>query len=72
MVTEVTEGLDGVVCYMDDVLGWGRSQEEHDVRLHSVLQKIENAGVTLNLDKCDLSQQVVKCNKFTQSRVGRQ
>lgn len=49
MVTEVTEGLDGVVCHMDDVLLWGRSQEEHDTRLLVVLQKMENAGVTLNL-----------------------
>lgn len=36
---------------MDDVLVWGCSQEEHDV-----LQKMENAGVTLN---CALSQHVV-------------
>lgn len=60
MVTEVTEGLDGVVCHMDDVLMWGHSQEEHNARLLAVLQKMENAGVTLNLDKCALSQREVK------------
>lgn len=54
MVPDVTEGLYGVVCHIDDVLVWGRSQEEHDVHLHAVLHKMENAGVTLNLDKCVL------------------
>lgn len=59
MVTEVTEGLEGVVCHMDDVLVWGRSQEEHDARLHVVLGRIEKAGITLNIDKCDLSKEEV-------------
>ncbi|XP_027869193.1 uncharacterized protein K02A2.6-like [Xiphophorus couchianus] len=59
MVTEVTEGFEGVVCHMDDVLVWGRTQEEHDARLYTVLGKIQEAGITLNIDKCDLSKQSV-------------
>ena len=59
MVTEVTEGLEGVVCHMDDVLVWGRTQEEHDARLHATLEKIQEAGITLNIDKCDLSKSEV-------------
>lgn len=30
MVTEVTCGLEGVLCHMDDILVWGKTQEEHD------------------------------------------
>lgn len=56
MVTEVTDGLEGVVCHMDDVLVWGQTQEEHDARLHATLEKIQRAGITLNVDKCDLSK----------------
>lgn len=59
MVTEVTEGLEGVICYMDDVLVWGQTQEEHDARLHAAFQKMENAGLTPNIDKCELSKQEV-------------
>ncbi|KAJ8377185.1 hypothetical protein SKAU_G00077650 [Synaphobranchus kaupii] len=59
MVTEVTEGLEGVVCHIDDVLVWGRTQEEHDTRLHAVLGRIEKAGITLNVEKCDLSKKEV-------------
>uniref|UniRef100_A0A3B1J669 ribonuclease H n=1 Tax=Astyanax mexicanus TaxID=7994 RepID=A0A3B1J669_ASTMX len=60
MATEVTEGLEGVVCHMDDVLVWGQSQDEHDARLRSVLKKMETAGITLNTEKCSLSQREVK------------
>lgn len=59
MATEVTDGLQGVVCHMDDVLVWGRTQEEHDGRLHTVLERMQKAGITLNVEKCDLSKQVV-------------
>ncbi len=59
MVTEVTEGLEGVVCHIDDVLVWGRTQEEHDARLHAALEKIQKAGITLNMEKCDLSKSEV-------------
>ncbi len=27
---EVTEGLEGVVCHIDDLLVWGQGQEEHE------------------------------------------
>lgn len=56
MVKDVPNGLEGVVCHMDDVLVWGRTQEEHDARLHATLVKIQCAGFTLNVDKCDLSK----------------
>lgn len=46
MGTEVTEGLDGVVCHMDDVLVWGRDQAEYDARVHTVLEKAKKAGIT--------------------------
>lgn len=59
MVTEVTDGMEGVVCHMDDVLVWGRTQEEHDSRLHAVLGRIQKAGITLNINKCDIAKQQV-------------
>ncbi len=39
MTTEVTGGLEGVLCHMDDILVWGQTQDEHDMRLHAVLEK---------------------------------
>ncbi|XP_043943253.1 exocyst complex component 4 [Protopterus annectens] len=58
-MAEVIEGLEGVICHIDDVLVWGRCQEEHDARLHAVLKRLEEAGITLNIEKCDLSRGTV-------------
>lgn len=57
MMSKVTEGLEGVVCHIDDVLVWGRTREEHDAWRHAVLQKMQKVGIILNIDKCDLSKQ---------------
>ena len=40
------------LCYLDDVLVWGRNWEEHGSRLREVLTKLRSAGVLLNPDKC--------------------
>lgn len=60
MVTEVTAGLEGVVCHMDDILVWGSTKEQHDDRLHAVLSRAEKAGVTLNMSKCEFGKRKVK------------
>ena len=44
------------VVLIDDVLVYGKEQEEHDVRLEAVLQCLESAGVTLNYEKCEFSK----------------
>lgn len=60
MMTEITTGLEGVVCHMDDVLIWGATKEQHDTRLRAVLERAEKAGVTLNMSKCEFGQREVK------------
>ena len=48
----ILEGLEGTLCYMDDVLVYGATRAEHDARLEAVMKRLEAAGVTLNSDKC--------------------
>ena len=45
----------GVVCQMDDILVYGETQEEHDIRLKTVMDRISKAGMTLNIDKCQFN-----------------
>ena len=45
-------GLKGTLCLLDDVLIFGKTQEEHDQKLAEALMRIQSAGVTLNKDKC--------------------
>ena len=44
------EGLQGVLCLMDDVLVYGWDQKDHE----------QSAGVTLNPDKCEFSKDQLK------------
>ena len=54
------EGLEGVLCQMDDVLIFGSNQAEHDSRVIAVLKRLEAAGVTLNSEKCEFRREKVK------------
>ena len=55
-MSEMVQDLDGVLCLMDDVLVYGRTECEHDDRLNKVLQTMQRAGMTLNKDKCQFLQ----------------
>ena len=49
-------GLPGLLCLMDDVLVYGSDRHEHDTHLDAVLTRIQNAGITLNKDKCEFAK----------------
>ena len=56
-MSKILSGLNGVLCQMDDILIYGRSQEEHDRRLVAALNRIQSSGVTLNPDKCEFNKE---------------
>ena len=58
-MSRILEGLDGVICHMDDILVHAETQEKHDERLRKVLARLRDAGVTLN-EKCSFSQTSIK------------
>lgn len=59
-MSRILEGLDGVLCQMDDVLIHGRDETEHNTRVIAALKRIEAAGVTLNRDKCEFGKPCLK------------
>ena len=59
-MSKILQGLEGIVCLIDDILVYGKTQEEHGKRLATVLHKIAAAGVTLNEDKCEIAKTQVK------------
>lgn len=59
-MSEILQGLDGVVCLIDDILVYGKDQEEHDTHLTAVMERIGAAGLTLNLDKCEFAQRKIR------------
>ena len=59
-MAEILSDVEGAVCLMDDILVQGKSQEEHDRRLMVVLQRLQDAGLTLNEKECEFSKSRVK------------
>ena len=58
-MTHILSRVPGVIVDIDDVLISGRSQQEHDERLQSILERMQEAGVTLN-EKCVFSVDTIK------------
>ncbi|XP_048578018.1 uncharacterized protein K02A2.6-like [Nematostella vectensis] len=59
-IDTILKGIDGVVCYIDDILITGRNDQEHKARLEAVLERLEKYGISLKLSKCS----------FLEDRVG--
>ena len=59
-VAELLEGLEGVAIYMDDVVVYGDNHQSHDARLKAVLDRMQEAGLKLNREKCKFRQEEVE------------
>ena len=59
-MSAILEGIDGVLCQMDDILILGATQSQHDERIREVLKRLQKENVTLNSKKCQFSVQEVK------------
>ena len=59
-----------VVCQIDDVLVFGATHKEHDNRLFAVIRRLESAGVTLNLKKCEFAKDKVRFLGHQVSKAG--
>ena len=58
-MTHILSRVPGVIVDMDDILISGRSQQEHDKQLRSVLERMQEAGVTFS-EKCVFSVDTIK------------
>ena len=52
-LNQTLEGLDGVVCVADDIVVFGRDEEDHDKKLRLLLQRCRETGMKLNRNKCE-------------------
>lgn len=59
-LTQMLTGLEGTVCHADDILVFGSTRQQHDHRLHKVLERLQEEGLTLNNDKCHFAVDRVK------------
>lgn len=53
-LNEIFDGSAGVQVYVDDMLIWGSTRQEHDGRLRRVLEAARKAGLTFNRENCEV------------------
>jgi hypothetical protein len=70
MMTQILSGVEGVVCYQDDILIFGADREQHDKTLREVLRRLALHGLRVNKDKCVFHQEAVEFLGHTISAKG--
>ena len=62
LMTAVLEGINGkfTAAYMDDIIIWPETPEEHLVHLQQVFDRLESAGLKLKHSKCKFFQTELK------------
>lgn len=53
------EGCEGICIYQDDILVFGRDTVEHEQRLTAVLEKLQDANLTIKLEKCKFGVEAI-------------
>lgn len=59
-LNENIEGLEGVRAVADDIIIWGKTEEEHDRNVHALLRRCSERNIKLNHDKLKHKQPCVK------------
>ena len=66
LMTIVLEGLeDFAIPYLDDIIIFSASPDEHLAHLHAVFNKIREHGLKMKLKKCNFFQTETKYLGFT-------
>ena len=56
----ILQRIDGVLCYVDDILVTGGTEKEHLERLGEVLRRLQAHGVRMKLSKCSFLKSSVE------------
>lgn len=57
---QILIGLNGVGCYLDDIIVTGKNDEEHLRNLEQVIKKLDQFGLKLKKSKCSFFQDSIQ------------
>ena len=60
VIRETLTGIPGTMNISDDILVYGKSQEEHNSNLNATLQRLKERNLTLNKAKCEFNKSSVE------------
>ncbi len=52
LMDKVLQGLEGVFCYLDDILVTSADKQQHLLHLAALFQRLQEEGLVLNVQKC--------------------
>lgn len=58
-MTRNLQGLVNVKVAMDDILVFGKTQEEHDAALHALMKRLVDLNLTVGVDKCEFNKEEI-------------
>ena len=70
VIQEVLQGYPRVKNISDDLIIFGKTQQEHDVNLNGVLSRVQDRGLTLNGEKCKFNVPEITFFGYTISAAG--
>ena len=66
----VTRGLQNHFCYVDDIIVYSKTEEEHIQHLRQLLSRLDAFGLKVNSNKCNFGKPAVKFLGFLVSEHG--
>ena len=60
IIDQTIADLPGVVCYLDDIIITGKTDQEHTANLQKALERLKTAGFHLKREKCKFFQSQVQ------------
>ncbi|XP_062614532.1 uncharacterized protein K02A2.6-like [Saccostrea cucullata] len=69
-IQQTIEGIPGTRNISDDIIVYGKSQEEHDSSLQLLLSRLRERNLTLNKDKCEFNKRKLEFFGFIFSENG--
>ena len=57
LMTEVVDGLKNIYVYLDDVIVFSSSAEDHDIHLRALFERLSEFGLKINKEKCSLGME---------------
>ena len=59
LLDHVLDGVEGCFVYLDDIMLHAPTQERHDQILEEVLKRLNEAGLSIALDKCKFAKESI-------------
>ena len=70
LVESVLGGLEGIFVYLDDILIFSKNEADHIKILENLFKRLEDAGLSIALDKCEFGVSQLDYLGYTINKQG--